>query len=138
MPFQGPRVTASAAVAAALALALGLSLAAQTPPAIKRTVASKTDLAGCTDRESVMVWVDLPVGAAEGRHTHNAQVFAFVVEGTITLENEGAEKVTLKAGETFTYTPGKWHEAVNVGTTPVKLAAVFVAEKGKPLTVPVK
>ncbi len=134
MTFRGFRVFAAAAVA----LALGLSLAAQQPPAIKRTVASKTDLAGCTDREAVMVWVDLPVGAAEGKHTHNAEVFVFVTEGTITLENEGAAKVTLKAGDTFTYKPGKWHEAVNVGTTPAKLAVVFVAEKGKPLTVPLK
>lgn len=134
MTLRGFRVFAAAAVA----LALGLSLAAQQPPAIKRNVVSKTDLAGCTDREAVMVWVDLPPGAAEGRHTHNAQVFAFVVEGTITLENEGTAKVTLKAGDHFTYAPGKWHEAVNVGTTPAKIAAVFVAEKGKPLTVPAK
>jgi quercetin dioxygenase-like cupin family protein len=134
MTFRGSRVFAAAAVA----LALGFSLAAQQPPAIKRTVVSKTDLAGCTDREAVMVWVDLPVGAAEGKHLHNAEVFAFVVEGTVTLENEGAAKVTLKAGDHFTYTPGKWHEAVNVGTTPAKVAVVFVAEKGKPLTVPAK
>lgn len=138
MTSKGLRVTASGAVAAALAFALGLSLAAQQPPALKRTVVSKTDLAACTDREAVMVWVDLPAGAAEGRHTHNAEVFAFVLEGTVTLETEGAEKVTLKAGETFRYVPGKWHEAVNVGTTPAKFAAVFVAEKGKPLTTQVK
>ena len=135
MTPQRLRVTVCAA---ALSFALGISLVAQQPPALKRTVVSKTDLAGCTDREAVMVWVELAVGAAEGRHTHNAQVFAFVIEGTVTLETEGADKVTLKAGDTFTYTPGKWHEAVNVGTTPAKFAAVFVAEKGKPLTTPVK
>ena len=134
MTFRGFRVFAAAAVA----LALGLSLAAQQPPALKRTVVSKTDLAGCTDREALMVWVEIPVGGAEGRHMHNAEAFVFVIEGTITLENEGAPKVTLKAGDNFTYKPGKWHEAANAGTTPAKLAVVFVAEKGKPLTVPVK
>jgi quercetin dioxygenase-like cupin family protein len=134
MTFRGFRVFAAAAVA----LTLGLSLAAQQPPAIKRTVVSKTDLAGCADREAVMVWVEIPVGGAEGKHLHNAEVFGFVTEGTVTLENEGAAKVTLKAGDHFTYTPGKWHEAVNVGTTPAKIAVVFVAEKGKPLTVPAK
>jgi quercetin dioxygenase-like cupin family protein len=133
MTFRKFRVSA-----AAVALVLGLSLGAQQPPALKRTVVSKTDLAGCTDREAVMVWVEIPVGAAEGKHTHNAEVFGFVVEGTLTLENEGAAKVTLKAGDHFTYAPGKWHEAVNVGTTPAKIAVVFVAEKGKPLTVPAK
>jgi len=135
MTFRGFRVFAAAAVA----LALGLSLAAQQPPALKRTVVSKTDLAGCTDREAVMVWVEIPVGGAEGRHQHNAEAFVFVIEGTITLESEGATaKATLKAGDYFTYKPGQWHEAANAGTTPAKLAVVFVAEKGKPLTVPVK
>jgi quercetin dioxygenase-like cupin family protein len=135
MTSKGFRV---AALAAAVALAVSLSLVAQQPPAVKRTVASRTDLLAVPDREAVMVWVDLPAGAAEGRHTHNAEVFAFVLEGTVTLETEGSPKVTLKAGDTFRYVPGTWHEAVNVGTTPARFAAVFVAEKGKPLTTPVK
>ena len=136
MTPRGSRVLAL--VAAIVTLAIGLALTAQQPPSIKRTVASKTDMVGIPDREGVMVWVDLPVGAAEGKHTHAAEVFAFVIEGTVTLENEGSPKTTLKAGDTFRYVPGKWHEAVNIGTTPAKFAAVFVAEKGKPLTTPVK
>jgi len=134
MTSRGLRVTALAVVA----LAMGISLVAQQPPALKRTVVSKTDMAGIADREGVMVWVDLPVGAAEGKHTHAAEVFAFVIEGTVSLENEGSPKTTLKAGDYFHILPGKVHEAVNTGTTPAKFAAVFVAEKGKPLTTPVK
>jgi quercetin dioxygenase-like cupin family protein len=139
MTLRGLRTSTVFAVAAVCALGLGLSLVAQTPPAVKRTVASKSDMLGCTEREGVMVWVEIPVGGAEGRHTHNAEVFAFVLEGTLKLENEGQPDQTLKAGDIFRYTPtGKWHQAVNTGTTPVKLAAFFSAEKGKPLTVPVK
>jgi quercetin dioxygenase-like cupin family protein len=85
-----------------------------------------------------MVWVDLPVGAAEGKHTHAAEVFAFVLEGTVSLENEGSPKATLNAGDVFHVLPGKVHEAVNIGAAPAKFAVVFVAEKGKPLTTPVK
>ena len=137
MTFRGSRRSALA-VSAALAFLLGFSLSAQQPPAIKRTVVSKTDLAGVPDREGVMVWVDLPVGAAEGKHTHDAEVFAFVLEGTVSLENEGAPRATLKAGDIFHVLPRTVHEAVNVGSTPAKFAVVFVAEKGKPLTTPVK
>ena len=137
MTPQGLRVTLCAA---ALSFATGLALVAQQPaaaPAVKRTVASKSDMMGCTEREGVMVWVEIPVGGAEGRHTHNAEVFAFVLEGTVKLENEGQPDQTFKAGDIFRYTPnGKWHQAINSGTTPVKLAAFFSAEKGKPLTVP--
>ena len=137
MTSRGLRVVALFAVAAVAALAIGAALIAQQPPAVKRTVASKTDMVGIPDREGVMAWVEIPVGGAEGRHTHPAEVFAFVLEGTITLENDGA-KSTLKAGDIFHVLPGKIHEAVNAGSTPAKLAAVFVAEKGKPLTTQVK
>ena len=129
MTSRGSRLLALVAVA--VTLAIGLALTAQQPPTIKRTVAFKTDLLGCADREGVVAWVDLPVGAAEGKHTHNAEVFAFVVEGTITLENKGSPKTTLKAGDTFHYLPGRWHEAANVGTTPAKLAAVFNRREGQ-------
>ena len=90
------------------------------------------------DREGIMALVELPVGAQEGRHTHFAEVFAFVLEGTISLENEGNPNATLKAGDVFHILPGKIHNAMNTGSVPVKLAAVFVAEKGKPLTTQVK
>ena len=135
MTTRGIRITAFAAAAA---LGVGLALAAQQPVSVKRTVASKTDMVGIPDREGIMAWVEIPVGGAEGRHTHPAEVFAFVLEGTISLENGPGPKTTLKAGDTFHVLPGVVHEAINTGTTPVKLVAVFVAEKGKPLTTQVK
>jgi quercetin dioxygenase-like cupin family protein len=61
-----------------------------------------------------------------------------VLEGTISLENEGKATVTLKAGDVFTYAPGKFHQAINNGNTTAKLAVVFVAEKGKPLATKVE
>ena len=43
---------------------------------------------------------------------------------------------TLKAGDTFYIAPGKVHQAMNKGTVTARLLAVFVAEKGKPLSRP--
>lgn len=85
-----------------------------------------------------MALVEIPVGAQEGKHTHFAEVYAFVLEGQISLENEGVPTVTLKAGEFFHIQPGKVHNAINNGSVMAKLAAVFVAEKGKPLTTKVE
>jgi quercetin dioxygenase-like cupin family protein len=112
-------------------------LSAQPAPSVKRSVLLKQDttIAG---REVVMAAVELPPGAAEGRHTHPAEVYAFVQEGTITLEIEGKPTVTLKAGDIFTIAPGQIHQAINIGSTTARLSAVFIAEKGKPLTTPVK
>jgi quercetin dioxygenase-like cupin family protein len=125
------------ALVAAMGLAGGLALNAQPPAAVKRNVVFKQDMT-IPDREGVMALVEIPVGAQEGKHTHFAEVYAFVLEGSISLENEGNPTVTLKAGEVFHILPGKIHNATNNGTVTAKLAAVFVAEKGKPLTTPVK
>ncbi len=125
------------ALACAVALTGALALRAQQPPAVKRNIVFKQDLT-IPDREGVMAMVELPPGGAEGRHTHPAEVFAFVLDGTITLESEGYPNATLKAGDVFHIAPGKVHQAINAGSGTAKLAAVFVAEKGKPLTTPAK
>ncbi len=131
------RFARAIAVFAVVAMAAGLVVNAQQAPAVKRNIVLKTDMS-VPDREGVMAWVELPPGTAEGKHTHPAEVFAFVLEGTISLENEGNPTTTLKAGDIFHVLPGKVHNAINNGSVTAKLAAVFVAEKGKPLTTQVK
>jgi quercetin dioxygenase-like cupin family protein len=123
--------------AVVLAILVGLSgIQAQnapSAPAVKRNVVLKQDMT-IPGREAVMAWVEIPVGGAEGKHTHPAEVYVFVLEGTILQEIAGKPDATLKAGDFFYVAPGQVHQATNKGTVPVKLAAVFVAEKGKPLT----
>ncbi len=103
-----------------------------------RGEAATYDLAGVPDRETHMVWVDFAPGAGESPHMHNAELFGFVVDGTITFQAAGQEKRTVKAGAMFHVLPRQVHSAVNESSAPVRLAVVFVAEKGKPLTEPVK
>jgi quercetin dioxygenase-like cupin family protein len=135
MKQEKSKIAWLAAVAVLVAAAGVQALNAQQTPAVKRNILLKQEMT-LPGREAVMASVELPPGAAEGRHTHPAEVFAFVQEGTISLESEGKPTVTLKAGDIFYVAPGKVHQAVNNGTTPAKLAAVFIAEKGKPLTTP--
>ncbi len=111
-------------------------LKAQSATAVKRTVLMKQD-STVPGREAVMVPVELPPGAAEGKHTHPADVFAYVLEGTPTMEIDGQPPRTMKAGDVFKIAPGQVHEGTNKGSTPAKLSVVFFAEKGKPLTSPV-
>jgi quercetin dioxygenase-like cupin family protein len=127
------------AVVAVLGSAAAFSVlhAQQTAPAIKRTVLLKKD-ATVDGREFVMVHVEIPPGATEGKHTHPAEVYAYVLEGTPTLEVEGQETRVLKPGDVFTIAPGQVHEGSNKTSSPVRLSAVFFAEKGKPLTTPVQ
>ncbi|CAM3867085.1 cupin domain-containing protein [Roseateles saccharophilus] len=132
------RFVAAATLTAALGIAGTWIASAQTAPvAIKRNILLRQDLS-VPDREGVMALVELPPGAAEGPHTHPADAFIFVLDGAISLENEGAPTTTFKAGDVFHIFPGKVHQATNSGSVPAKLAVVFVTEKGRPLTTPVK
>lgn len=106
-------------------------------PKVERKIVLKEDTA-IPDREGVMVRVELPPGATEGKHTHPADAFAFVLEGEIVQEIDGKPTVTLKAGDVFHVPPNTVHCATNKSTVPAKLAVVFMAEKGKPLTTPAK
>lgn len=123
---------------AALTLATALTAArAQQESPVRRNVVQKHDLRA-HGQEGVMAVVDLPAGAREGKHTHPAEVFGYVVEGTLTLEREGKPSATLSAGQSFFIEPGTVHEGVNGSGAPVKIVAVFVTEKGKPMTTQVK
>jgi len=55
-------------------------------------------------------------------------------EGEILIEGQPALKV--KAGDGFVVPNGARHDARNTGTQPMKLAAVYLVEKGKPLATP--
>jgi quercetin dioxygenase-like cupin family protein len=137
MNYLNSKVARTLVVLAVIGIAAGMVLNAQQAPVVKRTILMKQDMS-IPDREAVMALVELPPGAAEGRHTHPAEVYVFVQEGAISLENEGSPTVTMKAGDVFHISPGKVHQATNNGSVTARLCAVFVAEKGKPLTTQVK
>jgi quercetin dioxygenase-like cupin family protein len=126
-------VLAGAAVFAVVAAGVLTAVHAQAPGAPTRTVLQKHDLLA-QGEEGVQVLVEMPVGSREGRHTHPAEVFVYVLEGTLKLDKEGKPSASYKAGETFFVERGIVHEGMNGGNTPVKAVAVFVTDKGKPMT----
>src|ERR1700687_3102566 len=103
------RLALMVAVGAAVTAAGIHGLMAQPAPSVKRTVLLKQDMT-IAGREAVMALVELPPGSTEGRHTHPAEVYAYVLEGTITLEAEGQPERALKAGDVFTIAPGQVHQ----------------------------
>jgi len=129
------RLVVSCAVSAILGgLSLATLRAQQAPAKAKLDVVLKQDMT-IPGREALMVEVVLPPGVEEGRHTHPAEVFGFVVDGTIESEIEG-KITTLKAGDHFYFAPGQVHQNMNKSSAPATTYVVFVAEKGKPLTTP--
>ncbi len=137
MKRVGLRIAAMCAVAVGVAAAGIHGLKAQQAPSVKRNIVLRQDMT-IPGREAVMALVELPAGSAEVRHTHAAEVYGFVQEGTLTLEVEGQPTRSLKPGDVFYIAPGKIHQGFNNGSATAKLSVVFIAEKGKPLTTPVQ
>src|SRR5438067_1053453 len=102
---------------------------------IKRTVVHKADVS-VPGREAVIARVEIAPQARAGRHTHPGDEISYVMEGEGEILMEGQPPRKVKAGDGFVIPAGTKHDAHNTGTVPLKLAAIYVVEKGKPLATP--
>lgn len=105
-------------------------------PGIKRTILLRTDEPGAPTYEAVMGVAEIAPGAMAGKHRHPGIEIGYVLDGSVTLEHEGEQPRVLKAGDSFNNGAGV-HNARNTGKTPVKILAVYLVEKGKPIAEPV-
>jgi len=81
--------------------------------------------------------LEFPAGAGVGNHMHGGYVLVTVLSGEMTLNEKGTEKI-LKAGESWTESPGNAHSVVNAGATPARVAVSFLMPKGAQVTTMVK
>jgi quercetin dioxygenase-like cupin family protein len=127
-------VRTATVIATTLVLAGSVGVGAQTP-AFKRTVLQQADIS-VPGREVVTAVAEFQPGATPGRHTHAGEEVGYVIDGTISLEQEGKPAVTLKAGQSFLIPAGTTHNATNTGSGVAKILATYIVEKGKPLATP--
>jgi quercetin dioxygenase-like cupin family protein len=77
-------------------------------------------------RELTMAVAVLPVGGSNPVHQHpNAEEALYVLSGTIEHYIEGTERVRMEPGDAIFIPRGLWHQAVNIGDTPVELLVTF-------------
>ena len=114
-----------------------VTLAFAQAPEVKRTVLQRHDTTA-PGFEAVLVGVEIPVGAREGRHTHPGLLIIHVEEGTLTLDYEGKPTADYKPGDSVVVEAGKIHEGINKGNTSIKVSATFVIPKGATLTTAAK
>ena len=88
-----------------------------------------TDVPG---REVLVETVILAPGEVAAAHRHNAEVFAYVLEGSIITQVEGGESETVHAGGVFYESPTDLHlGSRNASTTePATLLVFFVKKMG--------
>jgi quercetin dioxygenase-like cupin family protein len=125
------------AVLVGTVIGIGIDRAALAqPPGIKRTILLRADDPANPAYEAVVGVAEIPAGASAGRHRHFGIEVGYVLEGTVTVEPEGRPATTLTAGQAFKNDAGV-HNAKNPGSTPTRILAVYIVEKGKPLAEPV-
>jgi quercetin dioxygenase-like cupin family protein len=95
------------------------------------------DLPDVPGKEGMVELVEFAPGEVSERHRHNADLFVYVLEGTIVTQLEGEAPKTLHAGEVFTESPSDIHVISRnaSATKPAKLLVFFVKAKGAPPTV---
>jgi quercetin dioxygenase-like cupin family protein len=103
----------------------------------KETPLMKKDLPDVPGKEGLIERVVLSPGEIVPPHRHNADVFAYVLEGSIVTRLMGDKPWTVHAGEVFYESPTDVHvESRNASTTqPATLLVFFVKKSGAPPTV---
>ena len=139
------RLNRTAVVATAMLVAgIGVGIAvdrtafAQQPqPGIKRTILQRVDEPGAPNYEAVMAIAEIPPGMSSGRHKHPGIELAYILDGSMTVERDGSAATIVKAGDAV-MNKAEVHNAKNTTAKPVKILAVYLVEKGKPMaeTVP--
>lgn len=79
--------------------------------------------------------VEIAPGGQVGRHMHPVPVMVYILEGELTVETDGQQPRTYKAGQAALEVVNTWHNGLNRGSAPLKFLAVFAGEEGKPVTI---
>ncbi|MGC3982952.1 MAG: cupin domain-containing protein [Steroidobacteraceae bacterium] len=101
---------------------------------IQRNLLQRIDVPQNAAYEALMATAEIPAGSTAGRHTHPGTEMSYVLSGEVSLEVSGQTPRTLKAGDSFIVPTGSAHDARVIGTSAAKVLAVYVVEKGKPLS----
>jgi quercetin dioxygenase-like cupin family protein len=111
-------------------------LCARAAPAAAESVTEllTRDLIGAQGKEVRMITVTYLPGGASVPHRHDAQVFVYVLEGSLIMQVKGGTAVTLGPGQTFYEGPDDIHQvSANASrTAPAKILVFLVKDKAKP------
>jgi quercetin dioxygenase-like cupin family protein len=101
---------------------------------IKRTELQKVEFPD--GYNTITDLAEVQPGGSAGRHTHPGIETGYVLEGEVDLIMEGKPDQHLKAGDSYLIPAGVVHDPKTHGDRPLKVLAVFVVDKTKPLSTP--
>ena len=134
-----PECLAVALVAMASGAARSPAVAQQPSAAapITRTELLRRTLPPGDFRDVQSAIIDLAPGASAPRHRHDVAVFAYVLEGTVENQFDGAAVLTHRTGDSWWEQPGTVHDVARNASRSARarLLIVYVGEPGTPTTV---
>jgi quercetin dioxygenase-like cupin family protein len=103
----------------------------------KATTLMVKELPDFLGKEGMVEVVDFAPGEVSQPHRHNADLFVYVLEGSVVTQVEGDAPKTVKAGEVFYESPTDVHTVSRnaSATHPAKLLVFYLKVKGAPPTV---
>lgn len=79
--------------------------------------------------------VTIPPGGQTGLHHHEVPLFAYILEGELTVDYGDKGQKTYRAGDSLLEAQNWPHNGTNTGTVPMKLLAVYMGSADKKNTV---
>ena len=106
----------------------------------KVTALIKQQLPDLKNQEALMLTVEYGPGMSSKAHRHEASIFVYVLEGSVTMQLAGSEPVTLLAGDTFYESEQDIHlVSKNASSTESAKMVVFsVKNKNLPVLIPIQ
>jgi len=128
------------AFSSVVALSSVLAFSRAKAQAGKPTTLLTKDLPDVPGKEGMIETVDFAPGETSQPHRHNADVFVYVLEGSIITQVKGSSPLTVRAGDVFYESPTDIHTVSRNAseTQPAKLLVFYVKAKGAPQTVILK
>lgn len=117
---------------------LDISIAQDAARATVKPLMKNEAVSGISDKEAHLLDITWPAGSGTGRHTHSGDEYAELLEGELELNIDGQPPRIVKAGESYHNAAGVVHETKNVSGKSARSVTVFIVEKGKPISEPVK
>ena len=120
-----------------LAFSSALALSSANSQVGKVTRLMTKDLPDVPGKEGMIETVDFAPGEVSQPHRHNADLFVYVLEGSIVTQLKGGSPQTINAGGVFYESPTDIHSVSRNAseTQPAKLLVFYVKKKGAPQTV---
>jgi quercetin dioxygenase-like cupin family protein len=119
-------------------LAIAIAWQAASADEAKISPLMEKDIVGVPGKECMMITVDYSPGHSDVIHRHNAQVFLYVLEGSVVMQVRGGAAQTLSAGQTFYEGIDDVHVIGRNASKdrPAKFLVFFIKAKGAPPLIP--